>query len=169
MVLKDILIHWDGHGDIDIGSLIELDNADERVIPFKAINLILSNSRTALVHNGEFIQHQLDVSLYHGCYNNKINYFSTQDGFALGQLLMSYRSPLGGDCCLVKPYDPVTIPDSTIIRNELDCSISCRNLIILYQLTFYLSLHAHYIIHLFILTFVCHNTVTIRLSVEEKA
>ena len=35
MVLKDILIHWDGHGDIDIGSLIELDNADERVIPFK--------------------------------------------------------------------------------------------------------------------------------------
>ena len=68
-MLKDILIYWDGHGDVDIGSLTELDNADERVIPFKAINLILSNGRTALVHNGEFIQHQVDdVSLYHGCY-----------------------------------------------------------------------------------------------------
>jgi hypothetical protein len=64
-VLKDILIHWDGHGDIVLGSLIELDNADERVISFKAINLILSNGRTALVHNGEFIQHKVDdVSLY---------------------------------------------------------------------------------------------------------
>ena len=106
---------------------MELDNAEERVIPFKAINLMLSNGRTALVHNGEFIQHQLDVSLYHGCYNDEINYFSTQDGFALGQLLMSYRSPSEGDCCLVRPYDPVTIPDGTIIRNELDCPLVERD------------------------------------------
>ena len=30
---------------------------------------------------------------------------------------------------------------------------------ILHQLTFYLSLHAHFIIHLFILTFICHNII----------
>ena len=44
-----------------------------------------------------------------------------QDGFALGQLLMSYHSPLEGDICLVRSYVPVELPDGTIIRNEVDC------------------------------------------------
>ena len=44
-------IHCEGRGDVDIGS--------------QAVNLILSNSRKGLVHNGEFIQHKVDdVSLY---------------------------------------------------------------------------------------------------------
>ena len=64
-MLKNIHIHWEGYGDVDIGSLIDLQNGDEKVIPFKAVNLILSNGRKGLVHNGEFIQHKVDdVSLY---------------------------------------------------------------------------------------------------------
>ena len=31
-----IHIHWEGHGDVDISSLIDLENADEKMIPFKA-------------------------------------------------------------------------------------------------------------------------------------
>ena len=46
---------------------------------------------------------------------------------------MSYRSPSEGDCCLVKPYDPVTIPDGTIIRNELDCLLVEHDNHILYH------------------------------------
>ena len=57
-MLKDICINWDGQGDIDIGSLFELDNGDEKVIPFKSINLILLNGRIGLVHNRKFIKHR---------------------------------------------------------------------------------------------------------------
>ena len=57
-MLKDICINWDGQGDIDIGSLFELDNGDERVIPFKSINVILLNGRIGLVHNRKFIKHR---------------------------------------------------------------------------------------------------------------
>jgi hypothetical protein len=38
-------------------------------------------------------------------------------------LLMSYCSPLEGDCYLVRPCDLVMLPDGTIIRNELDCPL----------------------------------------------
>ncbi len=61
-MLKNIHIHWEGYGDVDIGYL---QNADKKVVPFKVVNLILSNGRKGLIHNGKFIQHKVDdVSLY---------------------------------------------------------------------------------------------------------
>ena len=30
-MLKEILIHWDGHGDVDIGSLMECRREDDSI------------------------------------------------------------------------------------------------------------------------------------------
>ena len=55
--------------------------------------------------------------------------FSIQDGFTVGQYLMSYiyRSPSEGDRCLVRPYIPFMLPDGTIITKELDCPLVERD------------------------------------------
>ena len=56
-LLHLIYINWSEHGSTTIGSLIDLDNADEKVTPYKAINITTSNDRTQLVHAGNYVEY----------------------------------------------------------------------------------------------------------------
>ena len=48
-LLHLIYINWSEHGTTTTGSLIDLDNAEEKVTPYKAINVTTLNDWTQLV------------------------------------------------------------------------------------------------------------------------
>ena len=56
-LLHLIQINWSEHGPTRIGSLIDLENAKEKVTPYKAINVTTLNDWTQLVHTGDYVEY----------------------------------------------------------------------------------------------------------------
>ena len=55
--------------------------------------------------------------------NCKLSYFYSQGQCCVGEFLICYNSQSSGDQCIVRPYDPVTVPDGRSITNEFGCSL----------------------------------------------